>query len=331
VTALEFYTSGANTLLLCGEGSAVKVFNVENSECLAQFDVFRGQTIHGIHVNQSADQDEEAQVVIWGGSSLMMLSRRDFIEILDQKRSSVVSRSTTVSDWILSVATSSHERSSCLLITAHNTLLKAEVTHSSNHPCWKYLSSPLESILYSAHVIWDTQDRILVAAGTAFGEILVWELIVSDHGKYGNASILFTFAGHEGSIFGVNFSPFITFSDGRINRLLASCSDDRTIRVWDMLQHAANAKLTDRENLLRETGFGKNEASGAGDTSSAHCLATAMGHASRIWGVRFLVGQNQNDRLSNVGIISFGEDSTAQQWDFTVSLLVKLQTHTDRC
>jgi WD40 repeat protein len=319
VTALEFYYSGNNNLLLCGEGSCVKIFDTTNFEYLAQFVVLEGQTIHGVCVNQSADQDEEIQVVIWGGSNLVLLSQRDIFEILDQKHSSVASRSITVSDWILSVATSSHERSSCLLITAHNTLLKVEATQLGSSPSWKHLPSPSESILYSAQVIWDTQDRVLVAAGTAFGEILVWELMVSDQGKYGTANTLFTFSGHEGSIFGVNFSPCITFSDGKINRLLASCSDDRTIRVWDLSQNAERAELS-KETLLRETGFGKNEASDVSDISSSRCLAIAMGHASRIWGVRFLVGHIESGRyrLRNLGIISFGEDSTAQQWAFSV-------------
>ncbi|KAL9017285.1 MAG: hypothetical protein Q9185_005376 [Variospora sp. 1 TL-2023] len=42
--------------------------------------------------------------------------------------------------------------------------------------------------------------------------------------------------------------------------------------------------------------------------SAERCMATVMGHASRIWDVRFLVS---NERLD---LLSFGEDGTAQAW-----------------
>jgi WD40 repeat protein len=331
VTALEFYTSSKHTLLLSGEGSFLKVFDTKNSACLSQYEVFREQAIHGISVNQSSDQDEEVQVVIWGGRNLVLLSRKDMMGILDQHFPNIVSKSITVPDWILDVATSSLEKSSCVLITAHNTLLRAETGQAGRPPYWKQLPSPSESILYSAHVVWDTSSRILVAAGTVFGEIIVWESLASDKGIWGNARTLFTFTGHEGSIFGVNFSPYITFSGGKVTRLLASCSDDRTIRVWDLLESSVEVKVADKGNVLRETGFGKNEASIGDTVSGDRCLAMVMGHASRIWGVKFLVDETQDSQNSNVDIISFGEDSTAQQWKLIVGLLAKTPNRTNWC
>jgi WD40 repeat protein len=317
VTALAFYSFDGETLLLAGEGSFLKLFNSKSSDCLSQIELFQEQAIHGVCVNQSADQDDEVQVIVWGGRSLVLLSRKDIIGILDQHFFSITSRSIIIPDWIFDVAASSHDKSSCLLVTAHNNLFKAEV--SGRTVSYKHLPSPSESILYSAHVIWDTPNRILVAAGTAFGEIIVWDLNVSETGHCESARTLFTFTGHEGSIFGVNFSPLLNLSDNKITRLLASCSDDRTIRVWDLSKNDEEAKIDPKILNLRETGFGSTGTT-TGAIVSDRCLATVMGHASRIWGVKFLGGTLPQPVDCNVDIVSFGEDSTTQQWGLNVGL-----------
>jgi len=68
----------------------------------------------------------------------------------------------------------------------------------------------------------------------------------------------------------------------------------------------------------KETGFGGN---GEGETSSKY-LAMAMGHASRIWGVEFLI------KGSSISVLSFGEDATTQHWAFDLeqSKLTHLDT-----
>ncbi|EPE35529.1 WD40 repeat-like protein [Glarea lozoyensis ATCC 20868] len=311
VTALAFYSFDGETLLLAGEGSFLKVFHSKSSDCLSQIELFQEQAIHGVCVNQSAVRDDEAQVIVWGGRSLVLLSRKDIIDILDQSFISNASRSIIIPDWIFDVAASSHEKSSCLLVTAHNDLFKAEATGRT--VSYKHLPSPSESILYSAHVIWDTPSRILVAAGTVFGEIIVWDLTVTKLGHCDSARTLFTFSGHEGSIFGVSFSPLLALSDNKSTRLLASCSDDRTIRVWDLSENEEKAKDDTKILNPRETGFGSTDTI-TGAVVSNRCLATVMGHASRIWGVKFLGGMFPPPADCHIDIVSFGEDSTTQQW-----------------
>lgn len=311
ITALEFYHTRADTfLILAGEGPFLKIFDAKEAKLLHQCEIFNGQTIHGITVRDDVDHGLDLQVVIWGRSSLTLLSRRDFEQILDQNVGSVIDSAIPVSDWILDVAISPFDAVSCVLVTAHNTVIRARLGHSPQAHVLETLHSPSRSILYSAHLAWESLSQVLVAAGTVFGEILVWQCFPSDEASSSTSRILFTFTGHEGSIFGVNISPPIIDSHG-ITRLLASCSDDRTIRVWNLSAESQDSRRAATTAQARETGFGEN---GIHTECSRSYLAMAMGHASRIWRVRFLGEQSTPLGASAISILSFGEDSAAQQW-----------------
>lgn len=95
------------------------------------------------------------------------------------------------------------------------------------------------SILYSGALKPMANGNVIVASGTVLGGVVVWDLITGE--------IQHTFTTHEGSIFGLAF-----FHDG--SRLI-SCSDDRSIRLWDL------------------------------NTSAQ--LAVGWGHLARIWGLHF--------------------------------------------
>lgn len=236
-----------------------------------------------------------------------MIKRKDFEQLLDQDVS-IAATANSVSDWILDAAISQSDETSCVLITAHNTVLRASMTENRDEVTLEELHSPSQSILYSAHLVWEAPDRVLVAAGTVFGEIIIWQCAIPKDRTVKDGQVLFTFTGHEGSIFGVNISPPVLHPNGTISRLLASCSDDRTIRVWDLARDSEISQQVNDLILPRETGFGDNEIHGR-EQSYNRCVAMAMGHASRIWRVKFIMDG------SSVNALSFGEDSTTQQWE----------------
>jgi WD repeat-containing protein 6 len=314
ITALEFHrTRGGSLLILAAEGSFLKVFDAEEARLLHQCEIFSGQLIHGITVRDDVEHGLGLQVAIWGGSNLTLLSRLKFDQVLDQHVSSIADCAIPVSDWILDVAICPFDAVGCVFVTAHNAVVRATLGGSPHTPVLEALHSPSRSILYSAHLIWESPSRVVVAAGTVFGEILVWQCSPSDETSSSKSSVLFTLTGHEGSIFGVNISPPIIGSQG-ITRLLASCSDDRTIRVWNLSAGSKDGSLATTAVLARETGFGENSISVDHTKSGNSCLAMVMAHASRIWRVRFLGDQSTPLDASAISILSFGEDSTAQQW-----------------
>ncbi|KUJ18744.1 WD40 repeat-like protein, partial [Mollisia scopiformis] len=310
ITALEFYQSpDGPLLLLAGEGSFLKIFEAENSKLLGQCKVFDGQAIHGIIAAKNA-QDDDVHILIWGGSFLTLLRTHDFEQILAQSLTRIAVAAAEASDWILDAALSPLVPGCCFLITAHNTVVRATLDKTSSFIEFETVASPSRSILYSAHILAEPSGEILVAAGTVFGEIIIWSCSSS-----GTTQVLFTFTGHEGSIFGVNISPPLTLACKRRGRLLASCSDDRTIRVWDLTTDSPTRTVNDQVGLVRETGFGPNSDDQA--QSENRCIATVMAHASRIWRVKFLVDQGCLSP-SLVSLLSFGEDSSTQQWSLNI-------------
>lgn len=300
-------------LILAGEGCYLKVFEAVASNLICQCKIFTDQTVHGIFVQDGRSEDDELQVVIWGGSSLILLRRSLLEKIISQDVDSIEEFEVRTSDWILDVATSPYEKDSCVLITAHNTLLQASLEPQSHMVSLKTLGSPSRSILYSAHLVWSARDCVLVAAGTVFGEIIVWEW--SGMELLAECHVITVFTGHEGSIFGVNISPAIPIGPNATTRLLVSCSDDRTIRVWDIYGLAKVPKITDGSeiNNAHEINSREQLRSNGKDLISG-CIAVVMGHASRIWRVKFHVNTINNTSGSKINIISFGEDATAQYW-----------------
>lgn len=154
-----------------------------------------------------------------------------------------------------------------------------------------------------------------MAAGTAFGEIMYWSWIRPRQGLP-TSCIHHVFLGHEGSVFGVQISKELNMnSDHKSHRFLASCSDDRTIRVWDV-SDISTSEMEDGvdRNLeaqrTRHTGF--SNASYDTNASTSDCLAVGWGHGSRVWTVQFL---EVDASCSRIFLLSSGEDATSRTWE----------------
>ncbi|KAI0149894.1 WD40 repeat-like protein [Hypoxylon sp. NC0597] len=332
ITALAFYTSLADgeQYLLAGEDTDIKVYHVQTSRLRGQLTVLRDQSIHGIAVPPVEPTHHSDLILVWGGHSIRILSR-DIIEGLisghDSKKDLANGPAEVrAPDWIFDGRISPFGDGCIVLLTAHNEVIQAHVDSSRNSLTFDSIRSPSRPILYSGNLFWVSKDCVLVAAGTVFGEILVWECYFRVPEEKRNCKVLFVFTGHEGAIFGVHISPEIRTSTGETLRLLASCSDDRTIRVWDITERCEEPGYRKQDGYesrisdARETGFGNNVEATAHNRSSARCLASAMGHASRIWQVEFAQDQLLSQTSNIIELYSFGEDATAQKWNLSLNL-----------
>ncbi|KAL7791335.1 WD40-repeat-containing domain protein [Trichoderma ceciliae] len=309
ITALALYRApSGNLFVFAGEDSDLAVYEARNERHKGRFvsrvGVFTDQPIHGIHVRHG-------RVLLWGYCHVAILSTEDLTQKGD---ATPVMARTTAPDWIYHGAFSEIDPSVAVLATAHNEVIPLKYSSLTGEIILGAAIAPSRPMLYSAHLTWISDDTILVAGGTVFGHVAVWKCRLADGGE-GTTETLFNFEGHEGSIFGVDICT-ITLVGGSTARMLASCSDDRTIRVWDITEREDSVySRASQTNHVVNTGFGGNDidsddiAQGSNQESTAP-IAAVMGHASRIWGVRFGPQCGENA----LSVYSFGEDATTQRW-----------------
>lgn len=304
VTALAFWNQD---VLLAGEGTFLKAYDIEQRCLLTIVDVLPDQAIHGIIA-------EDGFIFVWGGRIFCQL-----VAHYDLDGSLVLNAGPIVEaeDWILNAGLSPATREDIrrlALVTAHNSLAVA-VLSKPLRPRLRSVVPGSNCILYAAHVTWLSASTCLIASGTAFGDVIVWSCslegkecdMLSCHQTH------YSFSAHEGSVFGVRISSTSVASAlGGRKHVLASCSDDRTIRIWDISKLTTTRPVLEEEQ--RETGFGSKSGD---DTSAPTCLSKTIGHISRIWHTCFLQDSSREDHAATVEpvrLVSFGEDASCISW-----------------
>ncbi|KAJ6079343.1 hypothetical protein N7467_009096 [Penicillium canescens] len=330
VTALKAFGWDDRRFVFEGQGSFFRVINDATGVVSAQIQAFKRNNVHGFITLNQRSQDHgtgRVQVIVWGGRSVRAI---DLLMGPGAEVSlSISSAEFLAPDWIMSgCASAENGHHGAFMITANNAIIGLELLDCGNSAretviSIQQLATSVKSILYSAHVIALSPSHVLMASGTVFGEIIVWSCFLNgSETRQANAvaSIHHFFTGHDGSIFDVRISPKIaSLNAGQSGRLLASCSDDRTVRIWDISDcerktaQDPSAYSTDGYDL-RSTGFGPVE-EGEQGVGSESCVVQAFGHIARIWGVHFR--SIQHDDQTGMGLVSRGEDSTCIMWDLS--------------
>ncbi|KAF4971324.1 hypothetical protein FZEAL_9883 [Fusarium zealandicum] len=308
ITSLAFFHD--DEYLLAGEDTELALYDLRPGRAVrvASVRVFSAQPIHGIRPLGSG------RVLVWGAAQVAVLSHVEALLDETPRVGDVVVKMAAAPDWIYDAAPSPYDDSVVVLATAHNEVVSLRLDANSV-PIMGAVVSPSRPILYAASLKWVDRNSVLVAGGTVFGEILVWKCHIAE----GRPEMLAVLNGHEGSIFGVHISEELPCQNGSAMRLLVSCSDDRTVRVWDITKQNATKEEAHHDfGAARETGFGStpNQEDAPGhDADALRPIATVMGHMSRIWGVKFAeLAPGDVLPQSSMTIYSFGEDSTAQRW-----------------
>ncbi|KAG5437223.1 hypothetical protein PCANB_001015 [Pneumocystis canis] len=196
-------------------------------------------------------------LIIWGGKDFCIVNIND---LFDNHNFDI----NIALDWIFDIKLS-FDQSSLWLATAHNKVYLYNIATKDYTQIFSCNENPL---LYSSSLYIHCNGSVTVASSTAFNEILIWHIHLTDIlNKNVLMGITHRLKGHEGISFKVNFSK-----DGK---LLCSCSDDRSVKLWDL-----------------DTGL---------------CKATGWGHGSRVWDIKFI--NNDGSKL-----ISVSEDTTARLW-----------------
>ncbi|KAG5918046.1 hypothetical protein E4U61_002128 [Claviceps capensis] len=331
ITSVAFFTTPSGIrFFLAGQDGELAIYpdaQPPPQSPLFTLPIFEDQPIHGIRV-------QGPRLLLWGASQIALLDG----ESLTEDHPPVLLATTTAPDWIYDAALSPFCVDDAVLATAHNEVVVLRY-HASNNPGEQgtvvlgNVASPSRPMLYAAHLLWESASRVLIAAGTVFGDILVWRYSIAED----EHAMAFVLRGHEGSIYGVDVSAPLVLRDGTRRRLLASCSDDRTIRIWDISLDGDEAKAEAAVAVAasthegtqcveaQDTGFKAAQTYDALQADSgegeARPVAVGMGHASRIWGVRFALDSSEAECVLDgdaLCVYSFGEDSTTQRWKLSL-------------
>jgi WD40 repeat protein len=313
VTALAY---SSPHVLLAGEGTHLAAYSCsDRREYLGGARIFRSQAIHKILINETT-----GHILVYGGSHVAFVTFSQSSEGLVEF---VVVAQQDIGDWIFDAAFSPTPAHGALagvaLVTAHNAFIRCTLRSCQDDSDLASIStetlvSGSNCILYCAHVSWLSASSCLVASGTAFGDIIIWSTSFDSSTRQdSNTKTHYIYQAHEGSVFGVQVSRYISQETlGGPSCVLASCSDDRTVRLWDIshLEHECPS-LTE---IQRETGFGSTDESNA---YAPPLLAKAMGHISRIWGIHFL--REEASATIPMVLASFGEDGSRITWEVKIT------------
>ena len=241
---VKFY----NDYVLAGYGPFIHVYDYHSATLINKCRLFHYNKVHGLSLSS------EGKILAYGARSVTIVELEDVL-----KKESLVDFERINSDWITG-ATFSFDNLQIYLLTCYNKVLICDLN------CEVLFRKSLggeRSILYSGIIKVFGPDKVYVNAGTVMGGVIIWDLF--------SETKIHNLLGHEGSIFYVNLS-----NNGRY---VASCSDDRSIRLWDL-----------------ETG---------------KQLSVGWSHTARIWNLMFF----DNDSK----LISVSEDCTCRVWNIIES------------
>ncbi|KAK4246885.1 hypothetical protein C7999DRAFT_15033 [Corynascus novoguineensis] len=304
ITALVFYEAAPDqVLLLAGEDTWLKVYDVQTCRLLGQLRVFKSQPIHGIYVSKS-QRDGHTKLLIWGGHSVALLPHSSLQTLITGRSAPAPPVELHAPDWIYdglffpdtdldSAEVNTTPTTSGVLVTAHNEILPLSScsTPDPSHPggfSFGPLTSPSRPILYSASLALlsppsrqqqeqqqQQQQQQQQRPGGAAGP--------SPAGNGGNGPAVALLDGARETGFGGGGGAAAACSN--------AAGDD---------SQGENSEARGRDS--------------AGD--SARCVAVAMGHVSRIWHVKFGRALRGSE---SVEVYSFGEDCSRQKWELDLA------------
>ncbi|KAM3915283.1 tRNA (34-2'-O)-methyltransferase regulator WDR6 [Leptodactylus fuscus] len=281
ITALEFVADH----LLAGEGPVLTVYSVRSSSLTPvrlKENVLAGYTIHGIKISSSGDSDSSI-LCVFGSKGLIVLNFGSRDQEVSLSRACEL---RVLHDWIWDVQWLGDGVQSAAYLgiaLGHNSVAYYDYRKGK---VLKEIHCSEKCILYSAHFVGRTWEDLTLISGTVFNQLVIWGMSdqINDEGRVAPRRRI---SGHKGVIFSICYDT--------LKGILASASDDRSLRVWNV------PSLTDYD-------------------PDVQCLLVLYGHQARVWSVRLLPDN----------IISIGEDSACIVWSYAGDIVHNFKGHKGR-
>ncbi|KAJ3082821.1 WD repeat-containing protein 6, partial [Quaeritorhiza haematococci] len=320
ITALRFLS---NSILCVASGPFIKLYDIRSSHLFFTYECFPSSLatrVHGIRVlnpqepTKNPTATTSTTLAVYGGKNVCIVKLVLVNESL--KETHVVSHHhlPPFRDWVLDVAWV-HGLSKATSTTAiavafcHNIV---EVWDYVDQRRLHRIQCEERCMLYCARFFGSHPNDLVCASGTIFGQVLLWKVFQDDtdesrgtlmvaetstRGSGRTTTVLGRIAerliGHEGVLFNIRFHPSGSH--------LATCSDDRTIRVWSLPTTSIVQRNQSTPALVTTTAISTG--------TSAETVAILYGHMARVWDCLFVGGAEGT-------IVSVGEDATTRVWSW---------------
>uniref|UniRef100_A0A3Q3XFJ6 tRNA (34-2'-O)-methyltransferase regulator WDR6 n=1 Tax=Mola mola TaxID=94237 RepID=A0A3Q3XFJ6_MOLML len=250
----------------------------------ASLGVLQHYRIHGIRPRCVAELSCTSDlpfydIAVFGGKAVRLV--RFHVDLQDRKHLclEVLGSLVELHDWALDAHWLLGDEHSLLCVAvAHNSVLLLDVSTGNA----LVQRSCLEGcLLYSALLlVYESWEDSVIVGGTVFNQLVLWKPAGGDQSSdsEGKAPVERRLLGHSGVIFSISYL--------QEKGWLASASDDRSVRLWDV-------------GALGGPG-GK-----CGNLNPA-CLRVLYGHQARVFSVH----------LSQSKVFSAGEDGACLIWDW---------------
>ncbi|XP_055955530.1 WD repeat-containing protein 6 [Patella vulgata] len=281
VTSLSILSHSTVVAGICGD---LHFYDVNKQSLVhTEHSLLMKQNIHGIRKHICND----VMLCVFGGKGIRVL----FVECSEGIFTRIKSLCgfKELEDWILEACwlERGEESTTVAIGLAHNVVINWDwetQTIISRVDCTE------KCILYSAYFVGRTWQELVLAAGTVFNQIVLWSP-TGQVNSNGQREVIHRLDGHQAIIFSMHYLP--------TKQILASASDDRSIRLW---------KLNLKKNPSAACDW-------LGVTSEP--MLTLYGHSARVWSAQLLENK----------IISIGEDSTCCVWNYQGDILQKFKGH----
>ncbi|CAO3609505.1 unnamed protein product [Cunninghamella echinulata] len=278
VTSLRFHSK---SIIFVGHGPFLKIYNVVNGKLLCSKEVLPNNCIHCIVLEpiiNNSDNIESRRVIVYGSKFVTLLDIKISIE---EASITVLKFFEPFCDWIMDIAWLKSDENNpyydqLSIAYAHNFVqvynLSSLSNNSDNIGCnlIYQIQCQIRCILYSARFFGTHLSNLILASGTVFNQVHLWK--INEKNEHGDGIVSREFIGHEGVIFGVRFNH-----DGT---MLASVSDDRTIRIWPLTTISTETNGKQQQPWV------------------------IFGHTARVWDCDFVDDY----------IVSISEDATCRVW-----------------
>lgn len=228
----------------------------------------------------SPRQSDSYDLAVFGGKAVRLVRLHEDLEHGKDVQLETLGPVVELKDWALDVRWLLGDQRSLLCVSvAHNSVLLLDATTGN---VLVQRSCAEGCLLYSALLVVHTSwEDTVVVGGTVFNQLVLWKPSDAETqtDSSGKAAVQRRLQGHTGVIFSISYL--------QQNGLLASASDDRSVRLWEV-------------GALGGDG-------GTCGLANPTCLRVLYGHQARVFSVR----------LFPENVFTAGEDGACLVWDWS--------------